>query len=525
VSRSATGDKKSSGAITGGILSWGKKGGESGSAKGTASTSTKGILTTKNDNSSGQKGREVNSDDKSAAVSAYHNDLAVPFDIDSWDGGMWSEESSGPSGSVGNLAVGNSGSATNSTTKSSSASVPKKIWSVVETDADKRKKNPVSKSSKTISTDNPSGKRSDNPGGSGSGYMLGGESGSGLSWLAQMRKEWASKEKSGASSDSASCNVSAKCSPANSQEQVVVVNGSEKSVTVTEWSDEGDDLFLQDILTETISENSRHPTDLTNHISTSQHDKPNADGKQTDFASESSCAEESRAEKRIRNTLLNSQSEGEFSEHDSFHVSSCEIDEWPTPEKYRNPQKSFPASSGSEVDPVRPQTGLTSSGWLSKQKRTVDEISSCSDDDIFARRDSKRPKPAQTSSSSGGSDAGSSAGQRNVFTKVKAKNKAHVNDNDKSLADFLGNKNKRGFPLSDSSDSDAVHDKLPSTSVNRKRESEIQSSASSNQGASTSVPNPRTEQGVAGGSMVKCPSCQCSVPAAAINDHLDLCLS
>ena len=371
----------------------------------------------------------------------------LPIGVEHWGGGIWTPEKSIPHSSAGvGLENGGTenGSGSNDLRSKENATAPRQqtTWTVVQTSKDKEMK--------AGSTD--TGDRVGS-----AGHMLGSDSSDGLSWLARMRKQWAD-----AKGDTAK--------PSTSKQQEAQTVGSTKKqqseLKTTKPRLSSDETGLRS--DQKMSGTGKKP------VPTTAVTKPCDDGE----------------------TVCVSPSDNSF--HDSFHVSSCEEDNWPTPEKYYTENK-------------------TSSVGRSKRKRTAIDLTSSDEEDSVLPAVSKRVKqPTEVKSSRVSKHSGSESDHsENVFHRVKTKNKSPSED--KTDLPRANNFSPPGSGCGEASTENHTCRSIPVTASSTSSQANAPHSSGARLGAA--------DGNAADISLVACPSCQRKVPAEHINDHLDMCLS
>lgn len=364
------------------------------------------------------------------------------FDVEGWSGGIWTPAKNA-SDSSSDVKLRNGGREkrlpSNDSHSKENATAPKKTWTVVETKKDKAK--PADQSGSA-------------------GCILGSGSNDGLSWLARMRKQWTSADSDAAKSTSSSTRQKAQA--VNSiEKQQSKLKTSKICILLADSGPQSD---------QNLSGSSNKPTPATTVT------LPRDD-------SEAVCVRPS-----------------DESFHNSFHVSSCEEDNWPTPEKYYAESKA--ASTGQ-----------------SKRKRTAIDLTSSDEEDCDLPRAFKHVKPSSKVKSATFHDS-SGSDTDHVFRLVKSKNKALLEDKtDIGKADSL-------------SPTSSWFDALSNASVKHTHGTNQNGASGPAPIMVTSTPthgysfdSTTSEENAAENSVVVCPSCQVKVAAENINDHLDTCLS
>ena len=369
----------------------------------------------------------------------------VPFNLEGWSGGIWTPAKNA-SDSSSHVKLRNDGGEkrlpSNHSHSKENGTAPKKMWTVVETKKDKEIK----------------AKPTDQSGSA--GCILGSGSNDGLNWLARMRKQWTSADSDAAKSTSSS--TCQKAQEVNSiEKQQSKLKMSKICIPLADLGPQSD---------QNLSGSSNKPTPATTVT------LPRDD-------SEAVCVHPS-----------------DESFHNSFHVSSCEEDNWPTPEKYYTESKA-------------------SSTGQSKRKRTAIDLTSSDEEDCDLPRAFKHVKPSSkvksdTFHDSSGSDAD------NVFRLVKTKNKAPLEDKiDIQKAGSLS-PTRSWFDAVSSASGKHTH----GTNQNG-ASGPVPIMVTSTPTHGYSFDSTTSEENAAENSVVVCPSCQVKVAAENINDHLDTCLS
>lgn len=373
----------------------------------------------------------------------------LPFDVEHWSGGIWTPVKDASHSSSG-VDLGNGGRkkilSSNDLFSKEKAPVlsQQKTWTVVETKKDKEMKAQLADKS--------------------AGYVLGSGSSNGLSFLARMRQQWAHAD-----------NGAARPIPPHQEAQTV--DSTDKQQRELETS---------------------------KPCMPCGGSEPQSNQKTSGFGNKPAPATTVTIHGDDGETACLSPSDHSF--HNSFHVSSCEEDSWPTPEKYYTENK-------------------TSSVGHSRRKRTVIDCVSSDEEDCVLPTAFKRVKPAPKLQSSAFHDS-SGSDPANVFQVVKTKNKLLLEDEvNVQKAASLWPAAKRFGAASD-------------VSVKRTQETSQSGASGFTPAMVTSTPPTHTEPSHSSGavsgtsvesaaeiSVVVCPSCQRKMSAESINDHLDMCLS
>ena len=364
--------------------------------------------------------------------------------MQSWGGGgIWTTEKNISSSKV-SPEKSNPGSKPNSSSlqggKGGAVLNQPKTWTVVETDKDKAVKTNSAAGPQDIA-----------------GYVLGKGSGQKLSWLAQMRQEWVTTDRGG-----------------TTQSVTSVLQETGMPSSVSKPLNEGKQLS-------------------SGHLGTSSKSGANF------------CEEEKVEANKTDSSTFENESfmSSEYSFHDSFHVSSCEEDSWPSPEAYKT------------------QKG-TSNVCEEKRKRTVIDLVS-SDEECDLPSVFKRSKSAIESSNKPGdcreAMVDSACDLQEVKAKIKAGAENQTNTEHTNMPSTSGSTNGSGISHVKDEKQFRQTD-TPDYSGDRVTSAEVQAGAALSPRASRD-----SSEEIPGNSRVACPVCQTKVPADEINQHLDICLS